>query len=369
MNMQIPFFSFDKINNDSESNIQEAFKRVYNSQWYILGKEVSEFEQQYANFNQTKYCAGLSNGLDALHIALRALNINKNDEIIVPSNTYIATVLAILNVGATPIFAEPKIDTFNINPNEIKNKLSKKTRAILPVHLYGQCCEMTEIMLIANENKLFVVEDNAQSQGATFNKKLAGSFGDINATSFYPGKNLGALGDAGAITTNNEQLLKEAKTIRNYGSEQKYYNEKIGYNMRLDELQAAFLNAKLPFLNSWNNERKNIAQKYNEGLKNNTNIILPSTANGATHVFHQFVIRCEKRNELQDYLTKNRIYTLIHYPIPPHLQKALSFLNYKKGDFPIAETIADTCLSLPIYPGLSSEQQAYVINTINNFKF
>lgn len=367
--MQIPFFSFDKINNDSESNIQEAFKRVYNSQWYILGKEVIEFEQQYAKFNQTKFCAGLSNGLDALHIALRTLNINKNDEIIVPSNTYIATVLAILNVGATPIFVEPKIDTFNLNPKEIKNKLSKKTRAIIPVHLYGQCCEMTEIMQIATENKLFVVEDNAQSQGATYNEKLAGSFGDINATSFYPGKNLGALGDAGAITTNKEHLLKEAKTIRNYGSEQKYYNEKIGYNMRLDEIQAAFLIAKLPFLNSWNNERKNIALKYTEGLKNNTNIILPSTANGATHVFHQFVIRCEKRNELQDYLNKNGIFTLIHYPIPPHLQKALSFLNYKKGNFPIAETIADTCLSLPIFPGLSSEQQAYIINTINNFKF
>jgi len=367
--MQIPFFSFQKINNDCETLVYEAFQRVYNSQWYILGKEVCAFEAKYAKFNQTQYCAGISNGLDALHIALRSLKIGIGDEVIVPSNTYIATVLAILNVGANPVFAEPNPDTFNINPNEIKSKLTEKTKAIMPVHLYGQCCEMDEIMAIATAHNLYVIEDNAQSQGATFNGKIAGSFGDINATSFYPGKNLGALGDAGAITTNNEHLYNEAKIIRNYGSEKKYYNKTIGYNMRLDELQAAFLSEKLSFLNQWNNERLKIGEYYLQGLKNNSNIVLPKTANNATHVYHQFVILCEKRNELQNYLAENGISTLIHYPIPPHLQEALAFLNHKKGDFPIAESIAEKCLSLPIYPGLNTEQQDYIIQTINKFNF
>lgn len=367
--MQIPFFSFDKINKDCETDMYTAFQRVYQSQWFILGKEVSSFEAQYAEFNQTKYCAGISNGLDALHIALRTLKIGAGDEVLVPSNTYIATVLAILHVGATPVFIEPCFDTFNINPKEIISKINSKTRAIMPVHLYGQCCEMDEIMEIAIAHNLYVIEDNAQSQGASYNGKLAGSFGNINATSFYPGKNLGALGDAGAITTNDERLYAKSKTLRNYGSQKKYYNKIMGYNMRLDELQAAFLHERLKHLQQWNAERVEIATYYLKGLKNNSHLLLPKTTERATHVYHQFVIRCNKRDELQTYMHENGISTLIHYPIPPHLQEALSFLNQKKGDFPIAEKIADCCLSLPIYPGLSTEQQDYIIQTINNFKF
>lgn len=367
--MQIPFFSFDKINKDCETEMYNAFQRVYQSKWYILGNEVSTFEKQYAEFNQTEYCAGISNGLDALHIALRTLKIGAGDEVLVPSNTYIATVLAILNVGATPVFIEPCFDTFNINPKEIIPKINSKTRAIMPVHLYGQCCEMDEIMEIAIAHNLFVIEDNAQSQGASYNGKFAGSFGNINATSFYPGKNIGALGDAGAITTNDERLYAKAKTLRNYGSQRKYYNEVIGYNMRLDELQAAFLNEKIAFLKEWNNERMKIAAYYIQNLKNNAEIVLPKTAKNATHVYHQFVIRCNKRDALQKYLHENGISTLIHYPIPPHLQEALSFLNHKKGDFPIAEKMADSCLSLPIYPGLTTEQQDYIMHTINKFNF
>jgi dTDP-4-amino-4,6-dideoxygalactose transaminase len=347
--------------------MRQCFDKVYDSYWYVLGKNVTDFEESYAAFNQTQYCVGLSNGLDALHLALKACGIGEGDEVIIPSNTYIATVLAVSFVGATPIFVEPRLDTYNINPELIEKAITKRTKAIMPVHLYGQSCEMTPIMEIANKYKLFVIEDNAQSQGSTFNGKLTGSWGHVNGTSFYPGKNLGALGDAGAVTTNDAILAEKIRIFRNYGSSKKYHNEVIGYNMRLDELQAAFLSVKLKHLNAWTKQRQEIASWYNEALNGINGLTLPQTAIGATHVHHLYVIRSENRDELQKNLNEHGIGTLIHYPIPPHIQMAYDHLGYKKGDFPIAEEIADTCLSLPMWPGMKKNHIESISRIIIDF--
>lgn len=343
------------------------FEQFIDNGWYVLGNQVKQFEHDYATFNHTQFCAGVANGLDALIIALKTLNIGKGDEVIVPSNTYIASWLAVSYVGATPIPVEPRITTYNINPDLIEAKITARTKAIMPVHLYGQCCEMDTIMAIAQKQHLYVVEDNAQSQGATYNGKITGSFGQINATSFYPGKNLGAYGDAGAITTNDETLLNRSMVIRNYGSQKKYYNQELGINSRLDELQAGFLSIKLKHLNNWNNERNAIAQIYLKELAGIDDLILPQMATNSTSVFHLFVVRTNQRNELQQYLTEKEIGTLIHYPVPPHLQEAYAPLQYKIGDFPLAEKIANTCLSLPIFPGMSIEQVEQVCSTIKAF--
>ncbi|HWH63275.1 MAG TPA: DegT/DnrJ/EryC1/StrS family aminotransferase, partial [Ginsengibacter sp.] len=350
--MKIPFLSFEFINLQTKAETLSSFENFFNSSWYILGQQVKKFEEEYSLFNKVKYCVGVSNGLDALHIALRALGIHKGDEVIVPSNTYIATALAVSYVGATPVFVEPDINTYNIDASKIEAAMTSKTKAILPVHLYGQSCEMKSIMFIAKKYNLFVIEDNAQSHGASYNGKLTGSWGNINGTSFYPGKNLGALGDAGAITTNDMELAGKASVLRNYGSQKKYYNEVVGYNMRLDECQAGFLSIKLKYLKEWTEQRQEIAGWYNDALKNVSNLILPAIAKNATHVYHLYVVRTKFRNDLQKYLTDNGIGTLIHYPIPPHLQKAYHKLGFKAGDFPIAEEIANTCLSLPIWPGM-----------------
>lgn len=363
----IPFLSFKKMNADVKQQTLQSFETFFDSGWYVLGNDVKKFETEYAAFNHSAYCVGLANGLDALIIALKTLNIGKDDEVIVPSNTYIASWLAVSYVGATPVPVEPKIETFNINPDLIEAAITSKTKAIMPVHLYGQSCEMDAIMLLAKKHNLFVVEDNAQSQGASYNGKITGSFGDINGTSFYPGKNLGAYGDAGAITTNNEALYNRACVIRNYGSQKKYYNDELGINSRLDEVQAGFLSIKLNYLDSWNQERNKIASIYLDKLKNVGELVLPQLAPRATSVYHLFVIRTTKRDALQEHLSKNGIGTLIHYPVPPHLQKAYYELNYKSGDFPIAETIADTCLSIPMYPGLNENEIDYVCDTIKKF--
>lgn len=367
MQQSIPFLDFKKMNQDVKAALLPSFENFIDSGWYILGNQVKQFESDYANFNKVKYCAGLANGLDALIVSLKALNIGVGDEVIVPSNTYIASWLAVSYVGATPVPVEPNLTTYNINPDLIETAITSKTKAIMPVHLYGQCCEMDAILAIATKHNLFVVEDNAQSQGALYNNKIAGSFGHINATSFYPGKNLGAYGDAGAITTDDETLLNKVMTIRNYGSNKKYYNEIKGINSRLDELQAGFLSIKLKHLNNWLTERNAIANLYNQQLANIGDIVLPKTAIGATHVYHLFVIRTVKRNELQTYLTENGIGTLIHYPLPPHQQQAYKELGYKKGDFPLAEQIANTCLSLPLYPGLTIDEISFICNTIKLF--
>jgi dTDP-4-amino-4,6-dideoxygalactose transaminase len=285
----------------------------------------------------------------------------------VPSNTYIATWLAVSYVGAKPIPVEPNIRTYNIDPSKIEEAICKATKAIIPVHLYGQSCEMDAIMNIANKYKLFVIEDNAQSQGASYNGRKCGSFGDVNATSFYPGKNLGALGDAGAITTNNEAIDGTIRELRNYGSKIKYINNIKGLNSRLDEMQASFLSVKLKYLNKWTEERKWLASIYIKNLQGINEIILPMTATGADHVYHIFPIRVMKRDDLQNHLFKANIGTLIHYPIPPHLQNAYHEMDYKNGQFPIAEEIANTILSLPLYPGLGKEEIEYICIEIKKF--
>ena len=365
--MKIPFLSFTPTNKLIKKEALAAFESFFDSEWYVLGDNIKQFEKEYAEFNETDFCVGLSNGLDALHLALKILGIGKGDEVIVPSNTYIASLLAVSYVGATPVLVEPDMNTYNIDPLRIEAAITPRTKAIMPVHLYGQACEMEAIMKIAKRYNLQVVEDNAQAQGAIASGKLTGSWGDINGTSFYPGKNLGALGDAGAITTNNALFAARAAILRNYGSQKKYYNQEIGHNMRLDELQGAILSVKLKYLPEWTRQRNEIANWYLEKLDGVESLILPKTASGSTHVYHLFIIRTERREALQGYLAEYGVGSMIHYPIPPHLQEAYQHLNFKKGDFPIAEEIADTCLSLPLWPGMKEEEVDVVCELIKKF--
>lgn len=365
--MNIPFIDFKPMHSEIKAEILSAFSRVYDNNWFVLGNELQEFELQYATFNQVSNCIGVSNGLDALHLTLKALGIGEGDEVIVPSNTYIATALAVSFVGAKPIFVEPNIETYNIDAKSIEPAISSQTRAIIPVHLYGQACEMDDIMKLAEKHNIHIIEDNAQAQGASFNGKLTGSWGIANATSFYPGKNLGALGDAGAVTTDSEVIANKIKALRNYGSHTKYQNEVLGFNMRLDELQAAFLKVKLCKLSKWTKQRKEIAAWYHNELRQNNDIILPVIGKKCTHVYHLYVIRTPKREKLQEYLKNNGIGSLVHYPIPPHLQTAYEHLGFKKGDFPISEYLADTCLSLPIWPGMRQQDVVFITKTINKF--
>lgn len=362
--MKIPFLDFEGLHNPIKEDLFKAFKEVLDSNWFIMGNQLEEFEKEYAVWNGVKHCVGVSNGLDALTLALKALEIGPGDEVIVPSNTYIATALAVSNVGATPIFVEPRIETANLNPELIEVVITNRTKAIMPVHLYGQACEMEAIMNIANRHGLFVIEDNAQAHGAALNGRMTGSWGHINATSFYPGKNLGALGDGGAITTDNDELAHKVKVLRNYGSQEKYKNEVLGYNNRLDELQAAFLRVKLKKLDEWTAERNRIAEIYIQGLKDISGIELFTLAEGATSAYHLFVIKTNDRQGLQTKLHKAGIRTLIHYPIPPHLQECYQYLGYRKGDFPIAEYLADSVLSLPLFIGMNTENISFISETI-----
>jgi dTDP-4-amino-4,6-dideoxygalactose transaminase len=363
----IPFLSFDAMNARFRNEAMLTFERFFDSKWYVLGDMTKQFDLDYAAWNEVAHSIGVSNGLDALQIALRVLNIGEGDEIIVPSNTYIATALAVSYVGAKPIFVEPNIETYNIDNQQIADKITARTKAIMPVHLYGQACEMSSIMELAEIHNLFVVEDNAQAHGAAYNSQKTGSFGHLNATSFYPGKNLGALGEAGAITTNDADLALQTAILRNYGSEKKYYNEIKGFNARIDELQAGLLSVKLKYMNEWTAERQQIAAWYDVYLAGIEEITLPKIAIGATHVYHLYVIRTEKRAALQAFLQEKNIGTMIHYPIPPHLQKAYKELGFEKGDFPIAETIAETALSLPLFIGMTKKQVEEVCDTIRLF--
>lgn len=366
--MKIPFLSFQPQHEPAREQILAAIGRVYDSYWYVLGDEVKNFEQAYAAFNHVSHTVGVANGLDALVLALRVLGVGPGDEVIVPSNTYIATWLAVTQVGATPVPVEPDPATSNIDPTLIEAAITPRTRAIMPVHLYGQACRMTEIMAIAQAYGLKVVEDNAQSQGAAFNGQLTGSFGDLNGTSFYPGKNLGALGDAGAITTNSSELADKARVLRNYGSQQKYYNEVVGYNSRLDELQAAVLGVKLKSLPEWTHQRQQVAKWYDQHLADATVIELPVTAEGATHVYHLYVVRTAQRDALQQHLIAEGIGVMIHYPVPPHLQQAYADLKMPAGSFPIAEKLAATCLSLPMWPGMTEAHVKTVAAAIKSFQ-
>ena len=363
--MKIPFLDFERLHSPIREELIYAFKDVLDSNWFVMGNQLEQFEREYAEWNKVKHCVGVSNGLDALTLALKALEIGPGDEVIVPSNTYIATALAVSNVGATPVFVEPRIETANINPDLIEAAISKRTKAIMPVHLYGQACEMEAIMNIANRHGLFVIEDNAQAHGAAFNGRMTGSWGHINATSFYPGKNLGALGDGGAITTDSDDLAHKVRVLRNYGSQEKYKNEVLGYNNRLDELQAALLRVKLRRLDEWTAERNRIAETYIDGLNNVRGIELFSLAEGATSAYHLFVIKTSHRERLQAKLNEAGIGTLIHYPIPPHLQECYEPLGYKEGDFPIAERLASEVLSLPLFIGFNEYSE--VMKALQNF--
>lgn len=364
--MKIPFVSFRPLERELDKEIRAAFDRVLSNSWYIEGKEDEAFEKAFAEYCHTKYCVGVGNGLDALMLALKALGIHEGDEVIVPSNTYIATALAVTYVGATPVFVEPDIRTFNIDPSKIEEAITSKTKAIMPVHLYGQPCDMNPIMEIAKKHQLYIVEDCAQAHGATYKGQVIGSFGDAAGFSFYPGKNLGALGDAGATVTNNKELADKVRGLGNYGSDYKYHHIYQGNNSRLDEMQAAFLSAKLPLLDKVNEDRRKTAEKYLKGI-NNPNIILPFVPDYAEPVWHIFGIRCDKRDALEAYLNENGISTNKHYPIPMHLQECYKDLGFKKDDFPIAERISATELSIPMYYGMTDEEVNYVIEVINKF--
>lgn len=348
-----------------ENEIMNSIKRVYNNNWFILGEEDKLFEKEFASYCGTKYCIGVGNGLEALHLILRGYDIGEGDEVIVPSNTYIATALAVSYSGATPIFVEPDIETYTINPNLIEAKITHKTKAIIVVHLYGLTADMQPINELALRYNLKLIEDSAQAHNAKYNGKRAGSLCDAAGFSFYPGKNLGALGDAGAVTTNDEKLATKIRTLSNYGSNEKYYNIYKGYNSRLDEIQAAILSVKLKHLNEWTKERQKIANLYLTNLKN-TNLILPFEPQNMEHVWHVFIIRTKERDKLQKYLLDNGVGTIIHYPVPMHLQKAYKELGYKKGAFPIAEKIADEVLSLPLWIGMTEENVLRVCEIIKS---
>ena len=361
--MKIPYENLKTLNKPFEKEFKAKFDDFLESGWYILGKEVANFEKGFANFHHEKYVVGVANGLDALIISIQCCEFKKGDEIIVPSNTYIASILAILHCGLIPIFVEPDLHSYNIDPSKIQSAITNKTVAILVVHLYGQCCKMDDICHIAKSNNLKIIEDCAQAHGATFKNKLAGTFGDFGCFSFYPTKNLGALGDAGAIICKTEEDYKKLCQLRNYGSEKKYHNGIIGYNSRLDEIQASFLSTKLPHLNNINNHKKKLAELYHHHLSEI--FIKPIPLFDFDHVYHIYNIRHPERDRLKLYLSNHGIGTEIHYPIAPHRQKALQCYNHLS--YPISEEIHATTLSLPCSLVHTEDNIREVIEVLNNF--
>lgn len=364
--MNIPFVSFKPMERELDADLRAAFERVYQRSWYIEGEEDAAFEKAFADYCGVEHCIGCGNGLDALMLALKALGVGAGDEVLVPSNTYIATALAVTYTEATPVFVEPDIRTYNIDPMRLEAALTERTKAVMPVHLYGQSCDMGPIMAFAKKHGLYVVEDCAQAHGATYNGRKIGTFGDAAGFSFYPGKNLGALGDAGATVTNNKTLADKIRALGNYGSDYKYHHVYQGNNSRLDELQAAFLSAKLPHLERMNAERRRIADRYLAEV-HNEQIVLPYVLPGTEPVWHIFAVRCQKRDELTAYLAEKGISTNKHYPIPIHLQGAYASLHIPQGALPIAEEISATQLSLPMYYGMTDNEIGYVIDALNGF--
>ncbi len=365
--MKIPYLTFDAMHNELKQELLKKYCDVMDRNYFIMGCELTEFEKTFAEYLGAKYVIGCGNGLDALHIILKTLDIGKGDEVIVPSNTFIATALAVSYAGATPVFVEPVLNTFNIDPSRIEEKITAKTKAIMAVHLYGRPADMDPILAIAKKHNLKVIEDCAQAHGAKYKGVKIGNFGIASGFSFYPGKNLGALGDGGAIVTNDPEIAKKAFMLRNYGSEIKYHNEYKGFNSRLDEIQAAFLNAKLPSLDKWNEERKRIAKRYFAEI-NNPLIALPLPSDDVFDcVWHVFAVRCKERDRLEKYLAEKGIGTNKHYPIPMHLQKAYADLGIKKGELPFAEEISATELSIPLYYGMTEEEITYVVSALNAF--
>lgn len=349
-----------------QEELEKKAIEVLRSGWYILGNEVSKFEEEFAVYTGGKYCVGLASGLDALWIAFRLLNIGKGDEVIVQGNTYIASVMGITMNGAIPVFVEPD-EYYGIDADKIEEKITDRTKAILVVHLYGMPCQMDKIVKLCEKYNLKLVEDCAQSHGAIFNGKMTGTFGDVGCFSFYPSKNLGAFGDAGAVVVNDERLAEEFKIYRNYGSEKRYYNKVVGANSRLDEIQAGFLRVRLPHLEAMNAEKQKIAKIYTDRIKN-SKLILPQIRENVTAVWHQYVVRCEERERLMEYLNEKGIGTIIHYPIPPHLAEAYRELGHKEGFLPITEKYANTVLSIPMYNGMTEEELDYIVEAINAFE-
>lgn len=365
--MNIPFASFVPMHEEIRKDLDAAFKKVVDKSYFIQGEECEKFEEEYAAYCGTKYCVGVATGLDAIYLILKALDIKAGDEVIVPSNTYIATALAVSFTGAMPVFVEPVIDTYNIDVTRIEEKITEKTKAIIAVHLQGRAADMDAINAIAKKHGLYVLEDAAQAHGARYKGTRVGALSDAAAWSFYPGKNLGALGDGGCITTNNKQIADKVRALGNYGSDYKYHHIYQGTNSRLDEMQAAFLRVKLPHLDKWNQARRRIAEAYLSGI-NNPLIKLPlATSEEYEHIYHVFVIRCDRRDELEKYLKDNGIGTVKHYPVPMHLQKAYENLHIQEGELPIAEEISKTVLSIPMYYGMTDEEVAYVIDSLNRF--
>ena len=366
--MKVPFVSFEAMHSEIREQLDNAYKSVMDSNYFIQGQACAQFEKEYADYCGVKYCIGVGNGLDALMLILRAMDIGAGDEVIVPSNTYIATALAVSYVGAAPVFVEPDIETFNIDPKLIEEKITVKTKAIIAVHLQGRPADMDAIKAIAEKYDLKVIEDAAQAHGAKYKGQKVGSLGDAAGFSFYPGKNLGALGDGGCVTTNNKEIADKVRALGNYGSDYKYHHIYKGVNSRLDEMQAAFLSVKLKHLDKWNEERRKIAARYLSVI-NNPLIALPKASDKEyEHVYHVFVIRCKERDRLEAYLADNGIGTLKHYPIPMHLQGAYADLGLKENDLPIAEEISNTVLSIPMYYGMTDEQVDCVVKILNGFK-
>ena len=365
MTNEVAFLDLRATYLEIKDELDAAYQRVMSSGWYILGEEVSSFEKEFAQYCGTRHCIGVGNGLEALQLILRAYGIGANDEVIVPANTYIATWLAVSNAGATVVPVEPDPRTYNLDPGRVESAITTRTRAILPVHLYGQTADMDPINEIARGRGLKVIEDAAQAHGARYRDRRAGSLGDAAGWSFYPTKNLGAYGDAGAVTTDDDELAERIRLLRNYGSKSKYYNEEKGINSRLDELQAALLRVRLRHLEEWNSRRSRIAAKYLEELRG-TGLMLPVICEGADPVWHLFVVRSNRRDELQRHLKSEGVNTLVHYPVPPHLQEAYKDARLA-GEYPITEAIHREVLSLPMGPHLSESEASRVIQSIRVF--
>lgn len=360
----IKFLDLEKINNRYREEIDSRIKNILDKGWYLQGEENEIFTQNFANFCGTKFALGVANGLEALNLIIKAYGFGKGDEIIVPANTYIATILAISENGCTPILVEPDIKTYNINPDKIEEKITPKTKAIMVVHLYGQAVQMEKIWEIAKKYNLKIIEDSAQAHGAIYQGKCTGNLGDASGFSFYPGKNLGCMGDGGAVTTNDEELFNKIKAIANYGSDRKYHHIYKGVNSRLDEIQAAVLDVKLKHLDSDNNKRREISKYYRENIKN-PKIILPETYDEKSHVWHIFAVRTQNRDEFQKYLKNKEIQTIIHYPTPPHKQGA--YKEWNDLSFPITEEIHNTILSLPISPVMTDSEVEKVVEVVNEW--
>ena len=365
--MTVPFASFRPMHDELRQQLEQAYNKVMDSSYFILGKECKAFEEEFAAYCDAKYCVGVANGLDALFLILKAMDIGEGDEVIVPSNTFIATALAVSYTGATPVFVEPELKSYNMDPARLEAAITDQTKAVIAVHLQGRPADMDRILQIAGKYGLKVMEDAAQAHGVRYKGKTVGTFGDAAAFSFYPGKNLGALGDGGAVVTNNQKLADQVRALGNYGSNQKYSHIYKGINSRLDELQAAFLRVKLTQLDKWNDARTAIAKKYFAGIQNEKIALPPKPDADFGHIYHVFAIRCRERDALEQYLADHGVGTVKHYPVPMHLQECYADLGYKRGDFPIAEEISDTIISLPMFYGMTQAQVQYVIDVINQF--